>query len=65
MSLHALHSGSFKLADFGLARIYGSPDRQLTPQVRGYTKFNALSMEWRLSQQQQQQQLLRNDIQAQ
>ncbi|WIA09012.1 hypothetical protein OEZ85_008426 [Tetradesmus obliquus] len=25
--------GSFKLADFGLARIYGSPDRQLTPQV--------------------------------
>lgn len=25
--------GGFKLADFGLARIYGSPDRRLTPQV--------------------------------
>jgi hypothetical protein len=26
-------AGSFKLADFGLARIFGSPDRRLTPQV--------------------------------
>jgi hypothetical protein len=27
------HAGSFKLADFGLARIFGSPDRNLTPRV--------------------------------
>eukprot|EP00878_Enallax_costatus_P030464 GHUV01033169.1.p1 GENE.GHUV01033169.1~~GHUV01033169.1.p1 ORF type:complete len:315 (+),score=86.77 GHUV01033169.1:287-1231(+) len=26
-------NGEFKLADFGLARIHGSPDRHLTPQV--------------------------------
>lgn len=28
-----LPAGSFKLADFGLARIFGSPDRNLTPRV--------------------------------
>jgi hypothetical protein len=29
----SFHAGSFKLADFGLARIFGSPDRNLTPRV--------------------------------
>jgi hypothetical protein len=38
-----LPAGSFKLADFGLARIYGSPDRQLTPQVRGSSSSSSSS----------------------
>jgi hypothetical protein len=37
-------AGEFKLADFGLARIFGSPDRQLTAQVPAVA---LVSQQWR------------------
>lgn len=32
-------NGQLKLADFGLARIFGSPDRKFTHQVYCYTSL--------------------------
>ena len=33
--------GQLKLADFGLARIFGSPDRRFTHQVTSHCRFGS------------------------
>jgi hypothetical protein len=39
-----LAAGEFKLADFGLARIFGSPERRLTNQVGALAALGAADL---------------------
>lgn len=41
-------AGQLKLADFGLARIFGSPDRRFTHQVLCYVFGNLTSSHFKL-----------------
>ena len=39
-------NGQLKLADFGLARIFGSPDRRFTHQVYFFSLFCIIDKRW-------------------